>query len=626
MCGIAGVVDGSGALLDQDAVLAMRDAMIARGPDDAGFFTDGTAMLGFRRLSILDLAGGHQPMSLPTEGGELTLVFNGEIYNFEELRDRLKGLGSAFSTRSDTEVILHAYRRWGAHCVDELDGMFAFALWDAPRRKLLLARDRFGKKPLYFWRQHNRIAFASTLTALLQHPGVPRALDEDAVAEYLAFEYVVAPRTILAHVEKLPAAHSLIFDADNGKSQSRVYWQLNVGEIRSEIDTVAATEELDSLLSCAVAKRLVADVPVGIFLSGGLDSSTVAALAAKSHPQIETFSIAFDEPSFDESRYARVVAKHIGTRHHEETLSLDSAAGIVQSLGDILDEPIADASIVPTYLLSRFARTRVTVALGGDGGDELFAGYPTYVAQRISEMAKPILKTPIMNALRAWANRLPVSHANFSFDFKLKKLLDGIDAPDDIRNVVWLGAFDRARLQALTYRPLDDLYRPAYRRYRAPEHGSHLERVLNQDIGLYLCHSVLAKVDRASMANSLEVRAPLLDTAVAEFAASLPFDYKLRRLTGKWILKRVAKKYLPREIITRKKKGFGMPVGKWLRQTLKPLLADLLLDGDSLSAAGLFDRRIIEQMIAEHDEMKVDHRQRLWALLVLELWRRRWLK
>jgi asparagine synthase (glutamine-hydrolysing) len=623
MCGIAGVVDGSGALLDEDAVIAMRDVMRARGPDDEGLFSDGTAMLAFRRLSILDLAGGHQPMSLPVADGALTLVFNGEIYNFAELRDRLKALGSTFSTRSDTEVILHAYRQWGPAAVRELDGMFALALWDAPRRRLYLARDRFGKKPLYFWRLRNRIAFASTLTALLQHPGVPRVLDDEAVAEYLALEYVVAPRTILAGVEKLPPATQLILDAESGRVTAERYWELRVDGAANRLSPAEATAELTRRLTLAVRRRLVADVPLGIFLSGGVDSSTVAALAAREHAGIETFSVRFADPSFDESRYARAVAAHLGTRHHEEELSLDEAAGIVGQLGEILDEPIADGSIVPTYLLSRFARRHVTVALGGDGGDELFAGYPTYVAQRLETMVKPLLRPSLVRVMRALAERLPVSHDNFSFEFKLKKLLSGLDAPDDIRNVVWLGAFDRARLERLLYRQLDDLYRPAYERYREPARGTHLERVLYQDIGLYLCHSVLAKVDRASMAASLEVRAPLLDTAVAELAASLPMKMKLHGLQGKWILKQVARPLLPAEIIARKKKGFGMPIGKWLRGQLQPLLRDALLDGNSLATLGRLDRRVIEQLIAEHSAGRRDHRQKLWALLVLELWQRK---
>ena len=630
MCGIAGVVDASGAWLDAAALLGMREAMYARGPDDAGSFGDGTAMLAFRRLSILDLAGGHQPMS--TGDGALTVVFNGEIYNFAELRARLMALGHDFATRSDTEVILHAYRAWGDRCVRELDGMFAFALWDAPARRLLLGRDRFGKKPLYLYRQGARLAFASTLSALLQHPAVPRQLDRDALAEYLALEYVVAPRTILADVEKLPPATQLSFSARDGQVAQSRYWRLSIDGASARLGLDDATAELESRLTASVRRRMVADVPLGVFLSGGVDSSTVAALAARERA-IDTFSVRFTDPSFDESRFARKVAAHLGTRHHEEELSLDEAARIVAEVGGLLDEPVADGSIVPTYLLSRFARRHVTVALGGDGGDELFAGYPTYVAHRLMAWAGPLARPSLLRAAAALAARLPVSHDNFSFDFKLKKLLAGAAAPADVRNYVWLGACEPARVRALLGQPEGgdgersgpgaDPYASVRSRYHEPVSGSHLERVLYQDVGLYLCHSVLAKVDRASMAASLEVRAPLLDTAVAEWAGALPIDWKLRGLTGKWIFKRVARRLLPSEIVDRPKKGFGMPIGKWLRGELQPLVRDALFDGDSLSAAGLLDRRQLEQMVDEHARGLVDHRQRLWAILVLELWQRK---
>jgi asparagine synthase (glutamine-hydrolysing) len=621
MCGVAGVVDASGAWLDADAVQAMRESMRARGPDDAGSWADAAAMLAFRRLSILDLAGGHQPMATPD--GDCVVVFNGEIYNFVTLRARLEALGHRFVTRSDTECILHAYRQWGEACVEELDGMFAFALWDTRLRRLVLARDRFGKKPLYYYREGSRIIFASTLTALLEHPAVPRALDRDALAEYLALEYVVAPRTILGGVEKLEPATRLTFDATNGTTAATRYWQLAVDGARYIGSSDDAAVELEALLQASVKKRLVADVPVGIFLSGGVDSSLVAALAAREHAGIETFSIAFSDPSFDERKYARAVAAHLGTRHHEEELSFDEAARIVGELGAVLDEPVADGSIVPTYLLSRFARRHVTVALGGDGGDELFAGYPTYVAHRLLAWSGPLMKPPLINAAALLAARLPVSHDNFSFDFRLKKLLAGADAPLDERNYRWLGAFEPERVRALLGGEPHDPFAPVRARYHEPPSGTHLERVLYQDVGLYLAHSVLAKVDRASMAASLEVRAPLLDTAVAELAGALPIDWKLKRTTGKWILKRVARRLLPSAIVDRPKKGFGMPIGRWLSGELQPLLRDALLDGRSLAADGALDRGEITRMLDEHARGEIDHRQRLWALLVLELWRRK---
>ncbi|HTR55732.1 MAG TPA: asparagine synthase (glutamine-hydrolyzing) [Kofleriaceae bacterium] len=614
MCGIAGAVSWAGdpATLDARAVQAMADAMRHRGPDGEGLWRDDHAILAHRRLSIIDLDGGAQPMV----AGPLVLTFNGEIYNFVELRRRLEALGHVFRTRSDSEVILHAYRQWGTACVEQLDGMFAFALWDGELQQLLLARDRFGKKPLYYRVRGGDVVFASTLTALLEHPTVPRAIDDAALAEYLGLEYVVAPRTILAGVRKLEAGHALVATA-RGVDTFR-YWQLHVtGERR--VSEQAAIDELDARLRTSVQRRLVSDVPLGVFLSGGIDSSLVTAFAARERAQVRTFSVRFTDPSFDESAHAREVARHLGTTHVEEVLDVGEAARLVGSLGDVLDEPIGDASIVPTTMLSRFVRRHVTVALGGDGGDELFAGYPTYFAHRLARMLGPARK--LARAARLLVDRLPVSHDNFSFDFKLKKLVLGLDAPPDERNYVWLGATSKPVVDALLGGD-HDIYASARARYR-DGHGTHLERVLYQDVGLYMCHSVLAKVDRASMAASLEVRAPLLDTAFAEYAASLPLAYKLHGRTSKYILKRLASRYLPAHIVERPKKGFGMPVARWLREELAPLAHDVLLDPRGLAASGRLRRAVVERMLREHADGKVDHRQRLWTLLVLELWRAR---
>jgi asparagine synthase (glutamine-hydrolysing) len=568
------------------------------------------------RLSIIDIDGGAQPMATPD--GELIVSFNGEIYNFVELRARLEALGHRFRTRCDTEAILWAYRQWGRDCVAELDGMFAFALWDQAAGTLLLARDRFGKKPLYYFERPGEIVFASTLTALLAHPRVPRALDDAALAEYLGLEYVVAPRTLLRGVCKLPAAHALVATA-RGSEVFR-YWQLRVGpSVEPAPRPEVVIEELTARLERAVRRRLVADVPLGVLLSGGIDSSLVTAFAARERSGIHTFSVRFEDPSFDESAHAREVAAHLGTRHVEGELRLSEAVGIVETLGDVLDEPVGDGSIVPTTMLSRFVRRHVTVALGGDGGDELFAGYPTYLAHKLADAIGPLRR--LAAAGRYLAELLPVSHDNFSFDFKLKKLMLGLDAPLDERNYVWLGAMPRAMVEELLGAE-HDIYAAVRARYREAQ-GSHLERVLYQDIGLYMCHSVLAKVDRASMASSLEVRAPLLDTAFAEYAAGLPLDDKLHGRTGKHVLKQLALRYLPRSIVERPKKGFGMPIGRWLRRDLRALSSELLLGPGSLAAAGRLQRRSIERLQREHIEGAADHRQRLWTLLVLELWRRR---
>jgi asparagine synthase (glutamine-hydrolysing) len=454
----------------------------------------------------------------------------------------------------------------------------------------------------------------------MKHPRVPRALDPAAVAEYLTLEYILAPRTILRGVCKLPPASQLLFDAQSGRLEISRYWQLVVdGSLRiSEED---AAHELERLLAEAVKKRLVADVPLGVFLSGGVDSSTVAAVAAAERP-MRTFSVRFSDPSYDESAHARRVAQHLGTQHLEDELSLDEAVRIAQSLGTILDEPVADGSIVPTYMLSRFVRRHVTVAVGGDGGDEMFAGYPTYVAHKLAGWAGPLKHPALVEAMRQIAAYIPVSHDNFSFDFKLKKLLSGLDAPPSERNYVWLSAMERERLRRLMSPQADgDVLLPVRARYHEGT-GSHLERVLYQDVGLYMCHSVLAKVDRASMACSLEVRAPLLDTALCEFAGRLPLKFKLRGLTGKWLLKQVARRKLPQEIVDRPKKGFGMPTGRWLRAELGEVVRDALLDSQSLCADGMFSRRELTLLLDEHARGAADHRQRLWSLFVLEQWQR----
>ncbi len=620
MCGLAGVFDPDGLLDGRVHLGAMTDRMALRGPDDQGAWHDATVSLGHRRLSILDLGGGHQPMVLDGEQ-PLVVVFNGEIYNWAELRPELERAGARFATRSDTEVILWAYRCWGERFVERIDGMFALALWDARAQRLVLARDRFGKKPLYYAPVGNGLVFASTLDALLAHPAVPRQLDDAALVEYLALEYVVAPRTMLAGVHKLPAATLATKRATPSPLALSRFWQPPpLGTLQLPFDDALA--ELRRRLEAAVATRLVADVPVGIFLSGGLDSSTVAALAARQHRGIETFSIAFDDPTYDESPHARKVARHLGTRHHEERLSLDVALGLVAEVGELWDEPVGDGSIVPTYLLSRFARTRVKVALGGDGGDELFAGYPTYRAHRVLGWLPTALPAPIATLLQRGLALLPTSHGYFSLDFVLGKLLGGLAQPRAVRNAAWLGAADPPLLsELLPGQAHDDPYAVPRRLYEASR-GSHLERVLQQDLALYLTHAVLAKVDRASMAASLEVRAPLLDTRVAELALAMPLGWKLHGLEGKHILKRLAEQLLPADIVHRKKKGFGMPIGAWLQGPLGAHLSTLLLGPTSLAGSGRLHRPAVERLVVEHRAGRANHRQVLWSLLVLESWRR----
>ncbi len=622
MCGICGVFDLDGGPACEDEVRAMNGAMALRGPDDEGVHLDGPAGLGHRRLSIIDLQGGHQPLT--TDDGEIAALCNGEIYNHLDLRAELSAAGHRFRTRSDSEVIVHGYRQWGESVVERLDGMFAFAVWDRRRRRMFLGRDRFGKKPLAWFVAGRRFVFASTLTALLRHPAAPRAIDREALARYLALEFVPAPKTIIGGIEKLPPASTLTVGAD-GRVERRRYWSLEVRGAARPPSRAEAEETIRELLDAAVKRRLMSDVPLGVFLSGGIDSSSVVASAAALGARpIRTFSIGFSERSFDETGYARTVARHFATEHVEERLAPQAMLEIVPRLGAILDEPMADGSIVPTYLLSRLARRHVTVALGGDGGDELFAGYPMYVAHRLAEATR-LVPRPLLALAERAAAKLPVSHRNMSLDFKLKKTLEGLRYPLAVRNYVWLGAFAPDRLGDVLAEPLPDpeaLVRPVEEAYRDAPGATHLEKVLYQDVGLYLCHQILCKVDRASMANSLEVRAPLLDTRLAEYVARLPLAMKLDGLEGKSVLKSAMATRLPRKILYRPKKGFGMPVGEWLRGPLRPLAEELLLDGAGLTATGLFRREGIRALLDEHRRGVVDHRKRLWSLMVFELWRR----
>jgi asparagine synthase (glutamine-hydrolysing) len=622
MCGICGLVDLGAGPVAEDELRPVNEALRLRGPDDEGFFVEARAGLGHRRLSIIDLTGGHQPMA--NEDGQVLTVVNGEIYNFVELRSRLEALGHRFQTRSDTEVLIHGYEAWGDDVVHELDGMFAFAVWDRRLRRLLLARDRFGKKPLCWFRAGGRFGFASTITALLRHPASPRAIDPVALARYLALEFVPAPSSIVSGIHKLEPGTRLTLD-ENGCVATERFWRLEVGAAPVRAPAEEVDEELRTLLMAAVKKRLVSDVPLGIFLSGGIDSSSVvAAGVAAGAGRLRTFSISFGDPSFDESGYAREVAARFGTDHVEERLDESELLAIVPRVGEILDEPMADSSIVPTYLLSRVARRHVTVALGGDGGDELFAGYPTYVAHRLAGLGAPLLRGPLLRLATGIAARLPVSHRNLSLDFKLKKTLAGIGFPDELRNYAWLGAFAPDELPALVGHAVDgtELWRDVAAAYREAPGATHLEKVLYQDVRLYLAHQILVKVDRASMANSLEVRAPLLDTAFAEYVARLPLDAKLRRLTGKAAFKRALAPWLPAHILHRPKKGFGMPVGRWLGGPLRDLSHDLLLGAGGLAGTGLFERPALARLLEEHQRGAVDHRKRLWCLIVFEMWRR----
>ena len=548
MCGIVGFLTSKSIYIPEYEILKeMRDVLIHRGPDDVGEYIRPLdekgpyVFLGHRRLSIIDLAGGHQPLS--NEDGTVWVVFNGEIYNFIELREKLKGRGHQFRTHSDTEVIAHAYEEYEENCFQYFNGMFAIGIWDGKGNRLVLARDRLGKKPLYYSDIHEAFLFASELKAIVSYPSFPKKVDPLSFMKYLFFEFIPSPHTIFADAKKLPPASYLVWNGDG--IEVKEYWSPFVSQkIEEKFSETEAKRRMMELLGQSVKRRLISDVPLGIFLSGGIDSSTVAVLAEKEEPgKIETFSIGFEDTSFDESRYALLASQHIGTKHHEQIMRPTDLLDLIPHLPDILDEPMADASILPTYLLSKFTREYVKVALGGDGGDELFAGYPTYLAHKFARQYERFI-APFHPMLTFLGNLLPVSDNNISFDFKVKKFLSGIGYPDSIRNFVWLGSFSFPDLLQV----LSSEIGPQFVRDRLVEEISGYERAFPLtdrtsllqflDLKLYLQEAILVKVDRASMACSLEVRAPFLDYELVEFVMRLPSSVKLKGFTSKYILKR----------------------------------------------------------------------------------------
>jgi asparagine synthase (glutamine-hydrolysing) len=623
MCGITGWINLTNTRNDHtEGVLhSMCETILHRGPDSQGIWMDDTVALGMRRLSIIDLKTGDQPVF--SEDGSVIAMQNGELYNYREVRNELEKKGYRFTTKTDTEIIPHLYQEYGEDFVDHINGMFAIALWDSRRTKLILARDRFGEKPLYYGVFDGKLIYASEPKALLAHPSVKPELDLDALRHYLSYDYVPAPRSIYKGISKLPAAH--VLTVENGEVKTRRYWNLDwtAPENGDSLDERASG--LRDLLSDAVRMRLVSDVPLGILLSGGIDSSTVAAFASQhATEKVKTFSIGFEEDSFDESKFARQVARHLDTEHYEDKLSAAAAGDLIGEIGKWLDEPMSDGSLIPTYLLARFVRKHVTVALGGDGGDELFAGYPMYYAHQVT---RKYLRLPAFlrhGLIEPVVNALPVSTKNLSFDYKAKRFVRGANLEPVERHHTWFGSFaaaDHSRL--LTRDVLDqssgDIYadaRELLTRSNAPE---EIEQMQQLDISYYLAEDILTKVDRAAMAVSLETRAPFLDPRVGRFAASIPVDYKLRGGKGKYILKKAVEQLLPDEILNRPKKGFGIPIAEWLKGRLNPLMHDLL-DEKRICEQGLFSASYVSQMIAEHERGDASHHKQLWTLLVFQLW------
>jgi len=618
MCGIAGFVASRGTG-NREVLERMTRALAHRGPDAEGYFVDEELRmhLGHRRLAIVDLSGGAQPMA--TSGGDLVIVFNGEIYNHRELRTQLQSKGYLFqSDHSDTEVLLEGYREWGEEMLERLNGMFAFAIFDKVHNKLFIARDRFGKKPIYWFQKDGVFAFASELTALMRHPSSPRNESAIALKKYFAYGYIPAPHSVIEGIGKLPGGWCGTLDLVSGQWVSRKWWEFRLEP--SSADTTQAqcgvwAEELLEKLDGAVKRRLMADVPLGVFLSGGIDSSAIAALAARHLPagRLRTFSVGFTDPSFDELPYARETAAFIGSVHESEILDLARARELIPGLLARLDEPMGDGSLLPTWLLCGFTRRHVTVALGGDGGDELFAGYDPYKALRAADLYSSLVPRALHPAIRMLAARLPVSHANISLDFKIKRMLRGLSYDERLRLPVWMGPLEPRQIDEYfgDHTPPEELFSEAIAAWEsAGEHADPVDRASQFFTRLYLQDDILAKVDRASMLHGLEARSPFLDLEVVDFARKLPHSVKLRGGTTKWILKKALETVLPASILYRKKKGFGTPLGQWFREgAVVPEIPG--------GAAGGF----VERALRSHRAGRGDERLFLWCQHVLGEWR-----
>ncbi|MBS1793820.1 MAG: asparagine synthase (glutamine-hydrolyzing) [Acidobacteria bacterium] len=624
MCGITGWINLKDDRRDNhgEAVLhAMCERMTHRGPDSEGLWTDDRVALGMRRLSIIDLATGEQPVY--NEDRSVVVVMNGELYNFREVRAELEKRGHKFETHTDTEILPHLYEEYGEAMVDEINGMFAFALWDKRREKLLVARDRFGEKPLYYGVFDGQLIFGSELKVLLANPAVRPELELDSLRRFLSFDYVPAPQSIYKNIFKLPAAHLLT--VENGAVETRRYWNLTWHKNGRTTSFDKAAEELRELLADSVRMRLVSDVPLGILLSGGVDSSTVAAFATQfSTEKVKTFSIGFEEDSFDESKFARQVARHLGTEHYEDRLSVEKAADLISEIGLWLDEPLSDGSLIPTFLLSRFVRRHVTVALGGDGGDEIFAGYPMYYAHKVANLYNSFPRVLRSGLIEPLVNRLPVSNKNLSFDYKAKRFVAASKYDLVTRHHSWFGSFSIDEQKNLLSPDVlaatsNDIYGGAKALLNICDADDEIERMQFLDLNFYMAEDILTKVDRASMAVSLEVRAPFLDPRVAQFAARIPLEYKLKGKTGKFILKKAVEPLLPKAILQRPKKGFGIPIAEWLKGRLNQLMHQLL-DPKRLKEQGLFDADFVSKLIREHENNTASHHKQLWTLLVFQLW------
>jgi asparagine synthase (glutamine-hydrolysing) len=625
MCGIVGIVRNGKQSVDQALVSRMCEAIRHRGPDEDGFYFKDHVGMGMRRLAIIDLAGGQQPIH--NQDRSAWIVFNGEIYNYRELREKLEKLGHTFYTNSDTEAIIHAYDQYGSDCPKHLRGMFAFAIWDERTEELFLARDRVGKKPILYAQVNGDFVFGSEFTALLLHPAISREVDTEAIDHYMSFMCVPAPMTAYKAIRKLEPGHSLRLR--KGEIKTEQYWQPDFTR-KVDISEREAGEQAIEILRDAVKVRLMSEVPLGAFLSGGIDSSAVVALMSEeSSEPVKTFSIGFEEQDFSELQHARRIAEHVGADHHEFIVKPD-ALEVLPLLVEHYGEPYADSSAIPTYYVARETRKHVTVALNGDGGDESFAGYERYAAMRLAERYHRIPALLREGVVQQAIGLIPSSETKRSRARDVKRFIEAASLPKVERYLRWVSVFNTDAKQNLysdsfahetESSSVKKLLDPWF--VRANGTGI-IDATLEADIMTYLPNDLLVKVDIATMAVSLEARSPFLDHHVIEFAASLPENLKLRGLTTKYLLKRVLKKLLPAENLDRRKMGFGVPIGHWFRGRLQPFLRETLLSEKSLKRE-LFKPEIVRQMVELHTRGERDHSHQLWTLLMLELWFQRFI-
>ena len=626
MCGIAGIINLNGKPVPEDILIRMNNAQAHRGPDDHGILIDRNVGLAHRRLSIIDLSQGHQPLG--NEDGRIQIVFNGEIYNCLELRRGLEQQGHIFKTHCDTEVIVHLYEEYGAACTGKLAGMFAFAIYDSVHRKMLFARDRLGKKPLFYFKNSECFLFSSELGGMKMHPAMPSELNLQAIHDYLSLQYIPCPDTVFKGVCKLPPAHYMELDLENGRTVLERYWRADYSA-KTDLSFEDAVIKLRKLLFTAVERRLMSDVPLGAFLSGGLDSSIITGIMSRLSKQpVKTFTIGFNDPKYDERNYARAAAEAINRQadcpleYHEKVVDQNDFP-VLEKLVDHYGEPYSDASMLPTFLLSKFTREKVTVALSGDGADEVFAGYERYLLIKYSQMLDVIpasLRTVFFGSLRKFLNN---GAGERTLSGRLNRTLRIAASSGEHRYLDIINRFKEPLKKQLygarfdNFSPMDtyEIFKAASKQVTA---AGAVEKVMETDLYTYLPGDILTKVDIASMACSLEVRSPFLDHEVVEFAASLPLEYKQRGTSRKHILKEAFKDMLTPELLNRNKRGFGVPLASWFRGSWKSILQERLLEG-RLIKEEFFRKDAVSKMLESHCSSRADFSYPLWSLLLLEL-------